>query len=235
MNLNSQLTDTEDAELNGFLSRVIGGTIPNTEALDGFFAALACCPDLVMPSEYMPVLQSGETEDGDLVFEGMNEARRFTELVNSHWNHVNRQLDHEDVYLPLVLEDSEGRFLGNDWANGFVAGTHLRHQIWADMLENEEHGGSMVPIWALAHENHPDPVMRPYKDPIDDEMREKLLTMAAAGVMRLHLYFLGQRSAYTPETGTFIRIDGKTGRNDPCLCGSGKKFKKCCGQRPTLH
>jgi hypothetical protein len=20
----------------------------------------------------------------------------------------------------------------------------------------------------------------------------------------------------------------KTGRNDPCLCGSGKKFKKCC-------
>lgn len=21
----------------------------------------------------------------------------------------------------------------------------------------------------------------------------------------------------------------KTGRNDPCLCGSGKKFKKCCG------
>jgi uncharacterized protein YecA (UPF0149 family) len=22
----------------------------------------------------------------------------------------------------------------------------------------------------------------------------------------------------------------KTGRNDPCPCGSGKKYKKCCGQ-----
>jgi uncharacterized protein YchJ len=22
----------------------------------------------------------------------------------------------------------------------------------------------------------------------------------------------------------------KTGRNEPCTCGSGKKFKKCCGQ-----
>ncbi|MCB9902908.1 MAG: SEC-C domain-containing protein [Planctomycetes bacterium] len=22
----------------------------------------------------------------------------------------------------------------------------------------------------------------------------------------------------------------KTGRNDPCVCGSGKKFKKCCGK-----
>ena len=22
----------------------------------------------------------------------------------------------------------------------------------------------------------------------------------------------------------------KIGRNDPCICGSGKKFKKCCGK-----
>ncbi len=59
-----------------------GGAIPNVEALDGFFAALACCPDLVMPSEYMPVLQNGATEDGDLVFEDMAEAELFVELVN---------------------------------------------------------------------------------------------------------------------------------------------------------
>lgn len=30
-----------------------------------------------------------------------------------------------------------------------------------------------------------------------------------------------------PET--FIRTQAKVGRNDPCACGSGKKFKKCCG------
>ena len=27
-----------------------------------------------------------------------------------------------------------------------------------------------------------------------------------------------------------IRKDKKIGRNDPCPCGSGKKYKKCCGQ-----
>jgi len=27
-----------------------------------------------------------------------------------------------------------------------------------------------------------------------------------------------------------VREAPKTGRNDPCICGSGKKFKKCCGQ-----
>lgn len=26
------------------------------------------------------------------------------------------------------------------------------------------------------------------------------------------------------------RLEPKIGRNDPCSCGSGKKFKKCCGQ-----
>jgi hypothetical protein len=37
-----------------------------------------------------------------------------------------------------------------------------------------------------------------------------------------------------PRTGsigveTFVRLGPKIGRNDPCPCGSGKKFKKCCG------
>jgi len=31
------------------------------------------------------------------------------------------------------------------------------------------------------------------------------------------------------ETRTFVRDGAKTGRNDPCPCGSGKKYKKCCG------
>jgi SEC-C motif-containing protein len=33
------------------------------------------------------------------------------------------------------------------------------------------------------------------------------------------------------ERGTAARSAPKTGRNDPCPCGSGKKFKKCCGAR----
>lgn len=34
---------------------------------------------------------------------------------------------------------------------------------------------------------------------------------------------------YTPETTTVVRTEPKVGRNDPCPCGSGKKYKKCCG------
>jgi len=28
-----------------------------------------------------------------------------------------------------------------------------------------------------------------------------------------------------------IKADEKTRRNDPCPCGSGKKYKKCCGAK----
>jgi SEC-C motif-containing protein len=31
------------------------------------------------------------------------------------------------------------------------------------------------------------------------------------------------------KPGTYRRAEPKMGRNDPCTCGSGKKFKKCCG------
>ena len=31
------------------------------------------------------------------------------------------------------------------------------------------------------------------------------------------------------STTTFIRDERKVGRNDPCLCGSGKKYKHCHG------
>ncbi len=32
-----------------------------------------------------------------------------------------------------------------------------------------------------------------------------------------------------PDVKQYIRDGAKTGRNDPCPCGSGKKYKKCCG------
>jgi len=31
------------------------------------------------------------------------------------------------------------------------------------------------------------------------------------------------------------RAESKTGRNDPSPCGSGKKFKQCCGALGKLH
>ncbi|TMA32912.1 MAG: hypothetical protein E6J79_18640, partial [Deltaproteobacteria bacterium] len=41
----------------------------------------------------------------------------------------------------------------------------------------------------------------------------------------------GEHGAQDPQKVETVRRDGaKVGRNDPCPCGSGKKYKKCHGQ-----
>ncbi len=37
------------------------------------------------------------------------------------------------------------------------------------------------------------------------------------------------RGGETVKVDTVRREEPKVGRNDPCPCGSGKKYKKCCG------
>ncbi|RDB43048.1 zinc chelation protein SecC [Halomonas sp. DQ26W] len=48
---------------------------------------------------------------------------------------------------------------------------------------------------------------------------------------------LEENSRFVQEAGRWVYLDGspsvtrlKPGRNDPCPCGSGRKFKSCCGQ-----
>ena len=58
------------------------------------------------------------------------------------------------------------------------------------------------------------------------------------GLKDLHLEkskFVKQNDEWLYESGsliptTIVRDGAKIGRNDPCPCGSGKKYKKCCGR-----
>jgi len=61
VDLDRELSEEEHDQLSGMLSRVVGGKIPNSEALDGFLTALVIGPELVRPSEFVPVILSGGT------------------------------------------------------------------------------------------------------------------------------------------------------------------------------
>jgi uncharacterized protein len=119
-----------------------------------------------------------------------------------------------DLYLPLLLEDENGISHANDRASGFMRGMELRKADWSDLLNDEEHGGSFVPIFTLAHEHDPDPAMRPYKEPISAELREKLIVGAAAGMTKIYHYFEAQRLLGKGSLGdltTFRRTMPKIG------------------------
>ena len=226
-----ELSDQDLDVLDEFLNRVVGGQIGNSETLDGFLAALACSPITAQPSEFMAVIQSGRSDEDDLVFETTEEAEGFMSLVLRHWNHVNRVLSRDDVYLPMIYEDSGV----NDWAKGFLKVTQMHWDAWHRVMDDEENGGPFIPIFALAYEDSEDKSLRPYKEPIDTELRENLIVHAAAGVIKFYRYFKERRNSYGQASSTFVRAGRKIGRNELCSCGSGKKFKKCCGLGPTIH
>ena len=229
------LTDAEFDRMNSVLARFGGKHSMNLEKLDGFLAALICGPETVLPSEYLPVIWGD-----NIVLEDTINAEPllhdFLALIMRHWNVIAGTLHSGEAYLPFLLEDENGISHANDWANGFLLGMEFRKTDWADILNDEQHGGWLVPIFALAHENSLDEVMRPYKEPVSAEMREKLIVGAAAGVMGIYRHFQTKRlHDKSPLGSTTVRhVTPKVGRNDPCPCGSGKKYKQCCGMT-TLH
>jgi uncharacterized protein len=230
------LNDAELDRMSSVLERFGNQRSMNLEQLDGFLAALICGPDNVLPSQYLP-----EIWGGNIAFENTFASKPilddFLSLLMRHWNAIVGALRTGDVYLPLLLADDSGITHGNDWANGFMRGMELRKADWADLLDDEQHGGCVIPILALAHEHDPDAKMRPYSGPISADQRDKLIVGAAAGVTGIYRYFHAKRLVQERMLGsspTFRRTAPKTGRNDPCPCGSRKKFKYCCGMR-TLH
>jgi uncharacterized protein len=80
----------------------------------------------------------------------------------------------------------------------------------------------------LFHEHDEDPEMRP--KPISPEKRENIKAHMAVGLLRAYRYFREQRQVSPGAHRTEPRRNApKVGRNDPCPCGSGKKYKRCCG------
>jgi len=224
---NEPLSKSELDHLGQFLRDCKSGKAMNIEELDGFFAALIGGPEIVMPSEYMPEVFGSETPETH-AFGTLAEANEILGLLMRHWNNIAGTLSKGEVYPPLLLEDENGMAHGNDWARGFIRGSHLRHYGWAELLADDEHGGCMIPMLTLYHEHDEDPALRP--KPIGPEQREKVIISMAAGLSTAYRYFRqhGEPKASTrrpkpPRTGN------KVGRNDPCPCGSGKKYKHCCG------
>ena len=230
------LTDAEYDRLADALNRFHGEGAMNLEQLDGFFAALICGPAPVHPSEYLPEIWGGDMADEE-AFENRQQLKDFLDLVLRHWNAIADTLQSGDMHMPLLLEDDQGITHANDWGQGFMRGMALRRADWGELLNDEDEGGWIIPIFALAHEHDPDPTMRPYQEPISADQRKDLIAYAAAGVTAIYRYFEPRRRMLADlrsEHSTYRRTRPKIGRNDPCSCGSGKKYKHCCG-KPTLH
>jgi uncharacterized protein len=68
-------------------------------------------------------------------------------------------------------------------------------------------------------------------NPALEERHNEFATSLGESVIAIMDWWLPVRKAKS----TIRREEPKVGRNDPCPCGSGKKFKQCCGGLKVLH
>jgi uncharacterized protein len=223
------LTEAELDQLAVLLGRHRDEGAMNLEELDGFLAAVTCGPDRISQLEYIGAALGGIVEP--------EAVSQIASLIRRHQEAMAQTLKAGGLFTPILLQDENGVSCANDWAQGFLRGMQWNRREWLSLMDDEAHGGLIIPIFALAHEHDPDPEMRPYKEPVTPERREQLIVGMAASVMGIYRYFKVARLTVSESAvglDTVRRIRPKAGRNDPCPCGSGKKFKQCCG-RLMLH
>lgn len=186
------------------------------EKLDGFFAALHISTELLMPSDYFPYIFGEDAPE----FESMEEAQSTFNLILGLWNDVANRFQKE-LFFPL-LTDKKLQSPGiNAWAKGFLDGIKFSNGF-EELLADESKQDHIVPFIALAYEDHEDPELRPFQEPISSEQQKIVFQYMIASVNMMYRYNQ-QISSPSPEAKKI-----KIGRNDPCRCGSGKKYKKCC-------
>jgi len=112
----------------------------------------------------------------------------------------------------------------------FVVGIELSRSGWEPMLKDRNAAEMCKLIFALMQD---DPQYS--GDRITSKMREEILDQLPVTIQSIAAYW-ADPDRPQPQREQFLRST-KVGRNDPRPCGSGKKFKKCCGSTalPTLH
>lgn len=103
--------------------------------------------------------------------------------------------------------------------------------LWREHIRAAEELKGGISLVAYANR---DPVLVYKSECMDlfDEMIDNIHNRVVKNMSQTN--FIGQMSnmnnARKAHTPTKIKVEKKVGRNDPCPCGSGKKYKNCCGK-----
>jgi len=202
------------------------------EELDGFVAGIVCCPELIQPSEWLSVVWGRTQENSAAVFEAVEHANKVITLVMGHYNHVAVTLSKTpDRYSPLFAEDDRnGDILWEIWIEGFEKAMKLRPTAWLPLLEADaEISDAVRGLLTLTEVARRDERVSKIRR---EELQDIAHELIGPWVIAINEW---RMENYSPDTGKSASFPanhspfGKVGRNEPCPCGSGKKYKKCCG------
>ena len=236
--------DALDAELD--LLREQSEEIPQWEFCEGFLAALVCTRRPVPAHEYWPVLLGDDFKPMEHMEFVARWRQRWTEIATALDAPV-ETLDDDRTFQPevvdtrgavLVMPEAERSEIVLDelpafaqvWALGFMYAVESWPDDWlpprdpdaAQMLDN-----AIVAIVALSEDDKGKPAVSMYAEDGPPSVSDQRLDDFGAAIWAA--YDLRQLwQSLGPKVDT-VRKAPQPGRNDPCSCGSGKKYKKCHG------
>lgn len=230
---------------------------PQWEFCDGFMAALICCRRLIPPSEYFPMLLGTDitNDEGQGAFAGDAQFARFVTLWVKRWNQIAESLDADATaqaagrgFIPQVMDvrgsvalltpeeqamlpDGDPPSFAQVWAIGFMSSV----ESWLDDWNPPRDRRAATIL---------DDCLQAILDLTDDDIESPPVSVVAddpqvfnISPRRLNEFSQAVWAVYDMRDlwrslGPRVepaRKNDKPGRNDPCFCGSGKKYKKCHG------
>jgi uncharacterized protein len=235
----------DDAQLERLAALLEQRAVPfkgfNLEALDGYLSALVASPAAVAPSEWQPPIWGRPPRWSD-------EAERdeVDALLQDQWQLALQRACYEGDDLPEELApllwlpedpdaaqagDEDALDVGRDWAFGFFRGVELREAAWEHWLDAHDW---IDEIFQLLDQLASGEVLdgsgglgedgMPVSTPLGYRQRLDIIASLPGMLADLQRHRIDMLTPREP-----LRRADVPERNAPCPCGSGRKFKKCCG------
>ena len=201
----------EDADAKGKDEGIL-----SISELDGLFTAVVSGPVVIPPSQWLPAVWA----DFEPEWESEKEFEKIFSLMVRHMNGIAGMLTEQpEDFEPIFMEHKvEGQFytIVDEWCEGYLRGIELCADAW-DAGETEMRV-LLTPILAFTEASD----WQGYDFSADE--KENVKQAITPNAREIHAFWLARREDATPVRRSKPRV----GRNDPCPCGSGKKYKKCC-------
>ncbi len=193
---------------------------PDVMGLDetmGLIAGICSAPTMVMPSTWLSLVL------GENVFESMQEAQEINALFLGLYNSINDALLSEQGTIPPASLNDEQLA---DWCGGYL-GAVGTDDVWR---QDEATLPALLPIGILSGEvpiigqkGHDGKIIED-----DSEYRALARESLPERIADIHKHWTEWRRQQMAPQKPIIQF--KPQRNAPCACGSGAKYKKCCGR-----
>ena len=225
------------------------------DELEGYLYAVAITPDIIPPSQWLPEIFDGEMPE----LANIEQANTLMGALMNAYNHYNMLRLQKKLHYPYDMSRLSEADLDPlmDWCYGFLQGLRLRIDIWTSGIVAEDLDEASDPvansvgiIQALVEEDfgaidNLDRIKAGFPEDMSDEefklgMLARLITLVPLAVENIQTFgdaLDEYRQKMGPPPMSPVAAN-KVGRNDPCPCGSGKQYKKCCGAEGkgvTLH